>query len=606
MLEEKITPVDEMMPYEEFTDRVELLRELDLWIKDISRMASSSTSIISPRRLGKTSLLDRLVNTVFLNDYNVAVFYYKMRREEITLRQFLLDYATMFFRQYIAYCVKDPAMYGNADYDLAALLEVESDHKAVLLAKDSIKAFLKRYNGNTYEDTRNHWDAFITVPERLASYSGTRVAIIIDEFQDMKFYVYDSSDTWLKEWMDKNKGKPSYSAVDLTATFDRLSQSRKAPMLVSGSAVTLVFRTVMGGPLGGRFGFKYLKPLSIPDGATLITKLLMKKGTVIDEENAIYISSETQGHPYYLYCCAETDYKDKSFNTKEGIDNTLKYEIENGKIYGFWQTHFDDNRELINNDNDIELGKKIIYYFTKYNNEPVDIKEIAAKLDVPPADVEKKIENLYKADLVYRTAARYYTFNDICLMRFIRFVYERDLEGIEKINYKQQGAFNVVKGRFLELAVENVMWKFNKEELDGKLFGQEGHVIAPLFGNVGSKTVQPDNSRAYQIDVFGKWERGLGDEFEIGLWTVECKYRRQPMTLDEAKKAIHASTAFLKAEYQKPEGVKHKIWLVSTGGFTAELLGFIREGGLFYSGHEEINELFRQYGGGIKIPAPDA
>jgi len=604
--EEKITPVEEMIPYDEFTDRVELLRELDAWVKGISRMVSSSTSIISPRRLGKTSLLDRLVNTVFFKDYNVAPFYYKMRREAMTLRQFLLEYATVFYRQYIAYCIKDPYLYKSAKYNLARLLEVESDHKTVALAKDSIRFFLKRYNENDHEDARSHWEAFITEPEFLASCSGTRVAIIIDEFQDMKFYVYDSSESWLKEWMDKNQGKPNYAAINLTATFDRQSQSRKAPMLVSGSAVTLVFRTVMGGPLGGRFGFKYLKPLSIPDGATLITKLLINKGIAISEENAIYISAETQGHPYYLYCCAETDLEDKSFATREGIDRILKYEIENGKIYGFWQTHFSDNKEFINNDNNIELGKKIIYYFTKYNNEPVDIKEIAAKLDVPPADVEKKIENLYQADLVYRTAARYYTFNDICLMRFIRFVYERDLEGIDKISNRQQGAYNVVKGRFLELAVENVMMKFNKEELDGKLFGQTGSVTAQLFNYVGNKTVQPDSSRAYQIDVYGKWEHGLGAEHETGMWAVECKYRKQPMTLDEAKKAVQAAKAFLKSEYKNPETVKHKIWLVSTGGFTTELLGFMRDGGIYFSGHGEINELFRFYGGSIKIPVPEA
>jgi len=33
LIEEKIMPVEEMMPYEEFTDRVEVLRELELWIK---------------------------------------------------------------------------------------------------------------------------------------------------------------------------------------------------------------------------------------------------------------------------------------------------------------------------------------------------------------------------------------------------------------------------------------------------------------------------------------------------------------------------------------------------------------------------------------------
>jgi len=606
LYEDKITPVEETTPYDEFTDRVELLRELEGWVKDIGRLASSSTSIISPRRLGKTSLLDRLVNTVFFKDYNVAPFYFKMRREEMTMRRFLLEFATTFYRQYIAYCVQDPALYGDRRVDLNALLDMESDHRAVLLAKDGIRIFLKRYNKNNYEDAIHQWYGFIAEPEFLASRSGTRVAVIIDEFQDMKFYVYNSgSEEQLEKWAKENQGRPSYGALDLTSLYRDLAQSRKAPMLVSGSAVTMVFRTVMGGALSGRFGFKYLKPLSIPDGATLITKLLLKKGVKISGENAIYLSNEAQGHPYYLYCCAESEYRNKNYDTKEDIDQVLKYEIENGKIYGLWETHFESNRELINNDNNIELGKKIIYYFTKYNNEPVDIKEIAGKLAVPPADVEKKIEKLYEADLVYRTAARYYTFNDVCLMRFIRFLYGRDLEGIDKISDKEQGAYNVVKGRFLELAVENVMLRFNQETLDGGLFGQDGMVTAPLFRYVGNKTVQPDNSRAYQIDIFGKWERELGEEREVGAWTVECKYRKQPMTMDEANKAIEASQAFLRAEYKNRDDIKHQNWLISTGGFTAELLQFLRDSRIFYSGHEEINKLSKLYGGGINVPAPE-
>ncbi|MDM8525677.1 hypothetical protein QUF80_20085, partial [Desulfococcaceae bacterium HSG8] len=104
MYDEKILPVEEMVAYEEFTDRVEILRELDGWVKNIQRMASPSTAIISPRRLGKTVLLDRLVNTVFFKpEYRVAPFYFRMKREDTTLRDFLLEYATTFFRQYIAY-----------------------------------------------------------------------------------------------------------------------------------------------------------------------------------------------------------------------------------------------------------------------------------------------------------------------------------------------------------------------------------------------------------------------------------------------------------------------------------------------------------------------
>ncbi|MCI5139723.1 MAG: hypothetical protein D3922_15230, partial [Candidatus Electrothrix sp. AR1] len=107
----KIWPVEEMVHEEEFTDRVELLREMDQWVAAIQRMGATSTALIAPRRIGKTVFLDRLVNTVFFKpEYKVAPFYFKMTREKRTLRKFLLEYATAFYRQYAAYCEQDPVL----------------------------------------------------------------------------------------------------------------------------------------------------------------------------------------------------------------------------------------------------------------------------------------------------------------------------------------------------------------------------------------------------------------------------------------------------------------------------------------------------------------
>jgi len=85
----------------------------------------------------------------------------------------------------------------------------------------------------------------------------------------------------------------------------------------------------------------------------------------ITTENALYASTQTMGHPYYIYCLSISDYESKKFDTSHSIDQLIRYEIEQGKIYGFWRTHFEDNRKYINSDDDEDTGKKIIYYFTK-------------------------------------------------------------------------------------------------------------------------------------------------------------------------------------------------------------------------------------------------
>ncbi len=595
-----IRPVEEMLADDEFTDRVELLRELEEWVKNIQRMTAPSIALIAPRRIGKTVLLDRLVNTVFFKpEYRVAPFYFKMTREKTTLHDFLLQYATTFFRQYIAYCLQDPILYQNKDVTLEDLLTGQSESGAVQMAQEYVQSFVRRYQNETYYNARNHWDDFICVPERLGSHSGARVAVIIDEFQDMKFSVYHTSP---EHFLDmKAQGLlTDQGAADLTATYDRQAQSRKAPMLVCGSAVTMIFRTVMGGPLGGRFDFRYIRPLSIPDGAILLRQLLdiYVPDAEISPEDALYASTQVGGHPYYLYCLAMSTCEDKSFGDHASIDRVIRYEIEQGKIYGFWQTHFQDNRRYINDDNDIELGKKIIYYFTRYNNQPVDIKAIAETLKVSKYDVEAKIEKLYLADLVYRSAAKYYTFNDICLMRYIKFVYEQDMEGIEKIDLSQPHLFNTFKGKFLEMVVQVTMMKMNHESLPGEWFGRVGTMTAPLFRFADTKTIKSASAPQYQIDVYGK-ESGVDR-----IWLCECKYTKTAMGMTQVTKLEQAAEVIRQEAGERGHSIPEiQFWLISTGGFTQDVKKYAEpRSDIYMSDHERINAIFHAYGGNYRIP----
>ncbi|NPV80566.1 MAG: hypothetical protein HPY52_09885 [Firmicutes bacterium] len=586
----KVNPVEELLLEGEFTDRLEILRELEEWYRNIKNLVSGSLALISPRRMGKTALLDRLVNKVFFEDYGVAPFYFKMKREETTLHKFLLEYYTTFFRQYIAYLLRDPVLYGSRRMSLKDLLALETtDTRVRFIQEDFIKRFLTRYTEAGWQDARNHWEDMLFAPEELGVRLGIHVAVIIDEFQDMKFYVYDIADP-----EDIKPGKSF--ATDLTATYDRAAQSRRAPMLVTGSAVTMIFRTVMGGPLGGRFDFRYLKPMALVDGATLLKVLLhLYAGDApTTDEAALYLSMQTAGHPYYIYCCVTSTCPGRRFLTLDDIDRVVEYEVTRGKIFGFWETHFAENQALLNQDNDVELGKKIIYYFTKYTDAPVDIEAIAAKLKVPPAMVEEKIEKLYLADLVYRSDFRYYTFNDPLLMRYIRHRYEHELKGLDKVELEWRGAFNYLKGKLLEQVVQNLLSHANNEELPGELFGRQGKVILPRFHMTGDYKVKLPDSREFQIDGFGEYTTPEG----TFVWAAECKYRKdKPMTRPEVARVLEAA-AVLKSERGAE---KVQIWLVSTAGFTADAVALCREHDCYFSGLEEINALIHDYGIDVKI-----
>jgi len=178
-------------------------------------------------------------------------------------------------------------------------------------------------------------------------------------------------------------------------------------------------------------------------------------------------------------------------------------------------------------------------------------------------------------------------------MRYIQFVYEKDLENIDKIDLSQLVEFNHLKDRFLELVVQVIMMKFNFEKINGTYLGKSGSIEVPLFDVVDTRQVKASKTRSYQIDVFARSP-------EI-TWICECKYTKKKMGLKQVKKLESAARA-LKLEAKEIQ-VKVQLWLVSTGGFTDRVLSYVNDrDDIYYSDYEGINGIFRFYGGNYQIP----
>jgi len=187
-------------------------------------------------------------------------------------------------------------------------------------------------------------------------------------------------------------------------------------------------------------------------------------------------------------------------------------------------------------------------------------------------------------------------------MRFIKFVYQKDLAGVDEIDLSQQNLFNNLKGRFLETVVQVTMMKFCRETIDGKLFGKTGEIILPLFRFVDTKYAKGSKTRAFQIDVYGR--ELVKEKGKERVWVCECKYTKTKMGMEKVKKLEYAAEA-LKQEAAESgltvPGVQ--MWLVSSGGFTGEVLQYVKDReDIYHSDHDGINGIFRAFGGNYNIP----
>jgi len=232
-----IEVIQEEVDREEFTDREKILQELFDWAVGISSYKSRSIALISPRRYGKTAILQRLYNKLFWEQDVVAPFYIEVPKQDMLMGDFSELYFTTFLRQYVGFYLKDPDVSKNEKIDLDELKDLVHQKEKIKKVSTAIEGFqkIKPIQGNWMK----MWMYAQKAPSWICDISGTYVAVIIDEFQELDSRIY----------MDK---KYKILKKDITGGFSGVCSKKNAPMLVSGSQVTIVTRKVFGGPLGGR------------------------------------------------------------------------------------------------------------------------------------------------------------------------------------------------------------------------------------------------------------------------------------------------------------------------------------------------------------------
>ena len=149
------------------------------------------------------------------------------------------------------------------------------------------------------------------------------------------------------------------------------------------------------------------------------------------------------------------------------------------------------------------------------------------------------------------------------------------------------------------MLVQVTMMKFNHEKLDGVFFGKTAHIELPLFRYVNTKTVKGLKTSQYQIDIFGQELRQRNR-----VWLCECKYTKSKMGMTGLEKLKKACEALKQEEEDKGLAIPEvQLWLVSTGGFTEELLNHVKDReDIYTSDYEGINRIFQAYGGNYRIP----
>jgi hypothetical protein len=565
-----------------FTGRKEELAYFLKWINDIKEEKSQSTAMLARRKMGKTSIMERLFNITFYKNDGVIPFYYEVKETKMWVVDFCKDFFLTFIYHYIAFKSRNPEYLrpeSRSDFEVAAqIAKKEGLDYLVGIIKDAAHAV-------AHQEIDILWEIARDAPQTIAFRRKEFILQMIDEFQFMNAMIY----------RDKDMKVP---ANTIAGGYLSTAESKIAPLLVSGSWVGWLMDE-LNNMLPSRFRYKYLKNMPENEASEVLFKYSRFFDVPVTEETAFSLVRIAEGNPFYISSVIRSDYPDKDLTSLDGLTGTLEFETldDQGLIKSSWMEYMAKAFPKINDQN----AKNMVLHLSKHRDREWTRDELreALHLEISDADLEKKLNALVKADIINKGSS-YYCYrgvNDNIFDKVFRGVYDEEIRKFgaqvirkeysdelknEKERYKRLlGKLNYQKGYHAEFLILNrLLFHAGK---DNELLKSVTRYLPDDFdfcdySRVWKYYSSPEYARVFSVDIFAR-SLNENDYSIIG----EVKNREvKKFSLDEIKEF---EVKF--AEIKKLENLERVVgFIFSRGGFTKEAEDYCKEKGIACSEDE--------------------
>ncbi|MCE7980900.1 MAG: hypothetical protein DYG89_06880 [Caldilinea sp. CFX5] len=552
----------------------ELALFLNDWIARINVVPNNSWALIGRRRTGKTSVLVKLYNYLFYQQERVIPVYISFARfldlnRPLTMQEVGDHYMASYLLSFLAFRYRRPELMRfrpTMDY----VKKIAPD-----FADPIVDEQLFQFDTVSHPTTIGDPPAQVAInaPRYVAGVHNLLTAVIVDEFQVLTD-VYDPIQ------------KLSH---DLTDSFQLAVDTRVAPMLVSGSAVSLLVHRALTGMLQGRFGYHYLKPLAREHAYELVFRVAAKMGMSVNEEFAESIWQLTGGFPYTIQTILLSQSPARSqFPALDALQAVVLFEIGTpaGRLWQHYHEEFDKVSHALNEGT---TTRKVMFWATKYPDQRIDVEQVAQRIGVDESKVRESLEKLRWIDVVEKIGLLSYKGpTDPMMRRYIEYQHYTEIEklGAEKAIASWQEEMNQIRGRLShalgeigELYARMVMASFAGQTVDGsRYFNLAGPVLLPKFDRIERRGGLVQAGKAVEIDVLAEWRVQTLPTPLFGIWLVEAKYTQERIDADAVKHFLQ-QTEQVQAQGRYVTIVR---WFFSKSGFTQPAEQLLKEAGVLY------------------------
>ncbi len=537
------------------------------WIAKMPKRLSKSHVILARRKSGKTAFIQRLFNQLWSANGQVIPFYYNVKERRIWYPEFAKDYYCIFASQYISFLERDEQLVNNS-LTLEEIREYGLAKSVTVLVHDVESIF-------QHEAHRNYslmWDTACTAPHRFASLYDQRILVMIDEFQYLTTFIY--ADPELKN-----------ALIDsMPGSYHDLSESKIAPMLVTGSYISWLLEITSKYLEAGRLSDWYMPPyLPTEEGLQAVYTYAEIYEEPITNETAALINELCMSDPFFISCVIQSKYDGRDLLTEIGVVDTVNYEITHrrSEMFKTWAEYIHLALQKINDLN----GKKLLLFLSKHNERDWTPRELKQELhlELSESDIQRKLELLVEADLLEQGQSdiQYHGLRDGTLYLILRNRFEMEIATSEPepADLRPEFQEEIVKlkadKRRLQGLLNHLSGIMAERQLALEFRHRKKFTLADYFSGVQDSTplqiVSVKERYPFQQADGKNWEFDVlavcADGREI---LVEVKKTKEKIGLAEVKEFATKATA-----YQQIYPAKQLLLAyLSLGGFTDEARQF--------------------------------
>jgi len=540
------------------------------WIANIPKRVSKSRVILARRKSGKTSFVQRIFNRLWSENGDVIPFYFDIAESKIWYPHLAVRYYRTFASQYISFLERDPSPVARP-LSLEKIREYGVAKSVSPLAEDADSLIQD-------ERMRRHdqmWETAYAAPHQYASVLKRRFLVIIDEFQNLAGYVHRD---------ERCEGKPDDT---LPGSFHSLSESKIAPMLVTGSYVGWLIEIAGRYLEGGRLSEIYMDPYLTPEkGLEAVYRYAECFGEPVTNETAVLIGELCMSDPFFISCVMQSSYERRDLTTAEGVADTVNHEITDrySEMSRTWGEYIRLTLARVND----RHAKAILLHLSRHSDRywtPAEIRD-ALSLDIGTGRIREKLDLLVEADVIEWGSSdiqfrglRDGTLNLILRSRFeeeigtfapdMRKEFHEEIRRLGKERDRLRGALSNLSGKVAEMQIASAFRSRKRFALSDFFSGVTDTARLNITDVRCGVPIQRDDGRNMELDVVAESDCGRVVVAEVKKWKTPV---RRNITEDFSEKAGIFSQ-------QNPGRTVIPAFL-SLGGFTKDALEFCRTRGI--------------------------